>query len=60
MRGEPARQPRSRDPHVGVLLPHEVDVAPGQVLAHDQAPVVALGVVPTDIATTVNQSVIFR
>ena len=34
------------DVHPRVLLAHEVDVADGQVLAHDVPPVVALGVVP--------------
>jgi hypothetical protein len=34
------------DLHPGVLLPHEVDVALGQILAHNEAAVVALGVVP--------------
>ena len=32
----------------GVLLADEVDVPVGEVLAHDQAAVVALGVVPAD------------
>jgi len=42
------RVPHLGDSDVGVLLPHKVNVLVGQVLAHDESPVVALGVVPAE------------